>query len=414
MDLTIRVKKFIEKEWDRSSPLLLGYSGGGDSKSLLYALLESPAAGALHLAHVDHGWRGNSQEEASLLAQEAAALNLPFHTIRLDQPLGGNAEEAGRLGRLSFFRSLFEKIPFQALLLAHHADDVAETALKRLFEGAHLQNMGGMKEIASFDQMAIWRPLLRVKKSALMGGGLDDPTNRDPKYLRSRLRMEILPLLSQSFGKEVSENLSLLSERAFELREYLDKKIASIDTLEGPWGKAAYLETIDRIEARHFLLRWGFASRECLESALDHLSESDLCFGPLRVDRGWLFLPTTQGPEFGEEIPLAPGRFTSGDWEIEVEENQHPLPPLRWQELWKGNFVVTLPDGVLTKNSHSSSEEYRVAKVPPFLRGQLPVLGGKTLFQKTPFPRWRVRFFVNVNALSSRSCEKLKVPLETI
>jgi len=376
----------------------MGYSGGPDSKALLYALLQTKAARFLHLAHIDHGWREESAKEAQLLAQEALALDLPFHTIRLQEKPAGNLEEAGREARLSFFRSLFDQIPFQALLLAHHADDAAETALKRVLEGAHLQNVSGMTEVSSLERMTVWRPLLRVKKSALEAvGAFDDPTNRDPKFLRSRLRINILPMLSQSFGKEVSDNLALLSERAAELKEYLDRKVSSIQIEEGPWGKAVYLAQVERIEARHCLLQFGPSSRNIVESILDHLSESNLRFGPFIVDRGWVFLPSSHLPQFGSDVVLAPGRYTSGDWQIEVTPNLGPLPSLTWQDLWKGEFSLAMPQGVLKKGG-GSSEEYRVAKVPPFLRPLLPCCNEKTLFTRPSNPCWQVRFFVNVKS----------------
>ncbi len=292
MNPSIRVKKFIEKEWDRKSPLLLGYSGGPDSKALLYSLLQTEAAKVIHLAHVDHGWREESASEASALAEEAAALNLPFHTTRLEKTASKNIEEEGRLARLSFFRSLFDEIPFQALLLAHHADDLAETALKRLLEGAHLQNLGGMSKISAIMGMTVWRPFLAVQKKEILEQGLlgfDDPTNRDPKFLRSRLRYTILPMLSHAFGKEISSNLALFSERAFELKEYLDRKIASVEVLEGPRGLSAHLGPLERMEARHFLLKWQPVSRAILESVLDNIQGVNLRFGPFLVDRGWVF-----------------------------------------------------------------------------------------------------------------------------
>jgi tRNA(Ile)-lysidine synthase len=410
------VKKFIDKEWDRKSPLLLGYSGGPDSKSLLYALLKTAAASLLHLAHVDHGWREESASEAKLLAEEAKALGLPFHTIRLLEPLNGNLEDAARSARLSFFRSLFDQIPFQALLLAHHADDAAETALKRLLEGAHLQNLGGMAKIGFLQDMAVWRPFLDVRKKEILKANLpafDDATNRDPKFLRSRMRLEILPRLSESFGKEVSENLALFSERAFELREYLDRKIASVEVLEGPWGKAAHLAGVERFEARHFLLKWSGASRNILESVLDNLESVNLQFGPFIVERGWVFLPSEKLPQFGQEVTLRSGRFVSGDWEIEISQEEAPNLHCTWKDLWKGEFSLLLPGGVLKMADNISSEEYRIARVPVFLRPFIPGIPGcneKNLFAKFFQPRWHARFFVGVKSLCSAGWSQREVP----
>lgn len=282
MDLLKRVKDFIGERWNKKSPLLLGYSGGPDSKALLYALLEMGGV-PLHLAHIDHGWRKKSGEERDLLAEEAARLKLPFHSIRLSEKPTRNLEEFGRFARLSFFRSLFGQYSFQALLLAHQADDRAETALKRLLEGAHLAYLGGLSPVANLEGMPVWRPLLTVHKShiheflaARQIQPLLDPTNQDPRFLRTRMRQQSIPQLRASFGKEIAGNLALLSERAFELQKYLDKKIASTweQRRQDLSGVQISLQGLERVEARHVLQKLGASVGLCiprapLESMLD-------------------------------------------------------------------------------------------------------------------------------------------------
>ncbi len=308
-----RVKEFLKNYWDGKSPLLLGYSGGPDSKALLYALFESVGP-HLHVAHIDHGWREESRAEAEQIREEIFDLKLPFYTTRLNISFKKNKEEMAREARLHFFLSLFEKVPFQALVLGHHADDLAETALKRLFEGAPLSHLGGMegssvlyrnnlknrdfgkeapqnfdseqatiagRQGASENQnfevkptkaktdsssccgigsMPVWRPLLKMKKQELLSfleerqlKPFFDSTNSDPTYLRARLRGETIPFLCDSFGKSVRDNLCLLSERSYELNRYLDRKTAGFKVVEGSWGFAICCEGFERLERRHLL-----------------------------------------------------------------------------------------------------------------------------------------------------------------
>lgn len=294
MDLAKTVKKFIDARCDAKCdrPILLAYSGGPDSKALLYGLLE--AGIKPHLAHVDHGWREESRAEAELLQKEAESHNLPFHTIRLTHLPDKNLEDYGREARLQFFRTLFDQIPFQALLLAHHSDDLAETALKRIFEGAHLPFLGGMTPTCELMGMAVWRPLLGVRKKEILHfletktlKGFYDKTNDDPKFLRTRLRQTMLPDLTASFGKEIVPNLALLSERAYELKEYLDRKVESIRKMEGEWGRAFYLKGVERLEARH-LLRPFIRSRTQIETVLD---ATNGVFSPnIYVKNGWVVI----------------------------------------------------------------------------------------------------------------------------
>lgn len=234
---------------------MLGYSGGPDSKALLYALLECGVKP--HLAHVDHGWREESGEEAEQLRGEAAMLGCPFHCIRLEVE---KTEDSARKGRLVYFASIFA--PYQALLLAHQADDLGETVLKRVLEGAHLVNLRGMQPVSEQGGMTIWRPFLSLKRSEILEflkeRSLDpiiDSSNLDPKYLRGRMRTEIFPFLNERFGKQSIENLSLLSERAEELKLYLDKRVESAPIYKGPWGTLIDLRGFEQIEKRHLLLK---------------------------------------------------------------------------------------------------------------------------------------------------------------
>ena len=319
------VADFLKSHWDGHSPLLLGYSGGPDSKALLYALLESGCR-ALHLAHVDHGWRPESAKEALELEQEAKRLGLPFHSVRLNLPSHVNKEAASREARLAFFRSLFEKVPFQALLLAHQAGDVAETALKRMLEGAHLPFLGGMEPVSHIRGMFVWRPLYSTKKSEIFSflqhkrlEPLVDPTNSDPVYLRARTRQEILPFLAQTFGKEVSDNLHLLSCRAAEFRSYLEKKTEHCAPERGPWGLFLSIAGLERLEARYLLQKW--ADQEKIRLPRTHLEAAlDAAFSKIPnrriasriwIDRGLVFFLSSSPPSGGREpLPLLPGSWT--------------------------------------------------------------------------------------------------------
>jgi tRNA(Ile)-lysidine synthase len=277
-----QLNPFLQAHLDAEKPLLLGYSGGPDSKALLYALLEYGVK-HLHLAHIDHGWRPESAQEAEQLREEARLLGCPFHSIRLDRMEGGNQEDKGRKERLFFFSSLCSCVPYQALLLAHQADDLAETALKRILEGAHLPFLGGMEPVSRQGDLVIWRPLLGVRKQEIEDYlkkknlvAIRDATNFDPAYLRARMRLEILPLLSEKFGKNITSNLILLAERASELKHFLDEQIASIPIHRESWGLAADLKGLSRILKRHFLQALAKEEafsfpRSLLESLLDGL-----------------------------------------------------------------------------------------------------------------------------------------------
>jgi hypothetical protein len=92
------------------------------------------------------------------------------------------------------------------------------------------------------------------------------------------MRQEIFPFLNERFGKEVTENLTLLSKRSIELRGYLNRQIAPISVQRGPWGVLIDLNQIEPIEQRHILLNAAkdeslVLSRDVLETLLTWISE---------------------------------------------------------------------------------------------------------------------------------------------
>jgi len=394
-DLTQRVQEFLLRHHDGKSPLLLGYSGGPDSKALLYALLECGVEN-LHLAHVDHGWRESSRQEAEELRRESERLNCPFHSIRLSLPEKGNQEDIARKERIRFFQSLFSHFAFQALLLGHHADDLAETVLKRIFEGAHLPFLSGMEPISTHQSMAVWRPLLNVKKKEIFRfldekrlNPIVDPTNLDPVFLRARMRTEIFPFLNRTFGKEICENLILLSQRGGELKEYLDGKIqpALQKVSQGPWGLLIEMEGLERIEKRHLLQKVAHSEsvtlpRAILETLLNGLEDLvpnrrfKMGSKEIMIDRGILFFLADRFPAPLEWVDweLKMGNFQAGDWQIEVSRSEEPIPAPHWKDVWKGSFAISLPKGTYSLLPISDIEPLRKNRVPSFFRKQMPAL----------------------------------------
>ncbi len=229
------VFQFFQNHYDFKSPLLLGLSGGPDSLALFHLLLKyrKQHPFELGIAHVDHGWRQESSEEARLLQNIVEKEGLPFHLkTLLPEDLQGNLEAASRDARILFFADLCQKYHYQAVLLAHHADDQAETVLKRVLEGASLPYLCGLRETATVHNVLFWRPLLKINKNEILQWlerhqlkGFDDRTNRDPRFLRGKFRTRILPALSKEFGKQVEKNLERLGAEALEWHHYLNSKV---------------------------------------------------------------------------------------------------------------------------------------------------------------------------------------------
>ncbi len=414
-DLILKtVCAFLKVHYNPKQPVLLAFSGGSDSLALLHLLQAYGKSHALSLAlvHVDHGWREESRQEAEHIAAMAASMGLPLHQKRL-QPstLKGNLEAACREERLHFFRELCTLHNYQAVLLAHHADDQAETVLKRALEGASLANLGGLLPETALYGMKLWRPLLAIPKKKLSAWlaqqqlvGFHDSTNEDPRYLRARMRTTIIPQLSQDFGKEVNGNLCLLGQDAVELRAYLDQRVAPYLNRLARNHLGSFLDLSQQrpqaaFEVKHLIRCFAEAndftlSRTCLDTAatlfLQGAANKRVEVGSryLFIDRFCLFAPQAQEvvlPPAG--VTLQAGQtFNYGPWSIHTSTVEWDSSFLKtdWSALWCRGGEVVLPAGNYELVSPTESACYprnsplkkwwSTHKVPAFMRFLVPVV----------------------------------------
>lgn len=192
------------------SNLALAVSGGADSICLLFVFnrwrLRSGWPGRCEVLTVDHGLRPESAVEAQSVRDLCGRYGIPCTLLRWleDKPKTG-IQDAARTARYQLFKDHVRKSGAEALLLAHHQDDQAETFLDRLTRGSGVTGLSGMApdERKGPFGLRLLRPFLEVPKSRLVATlqieGLtwhEDPSNLDPKYKRSRLR-RILELLSE-------------------------------------------------------------------------------------------------------------------------------------------------------------------------------------------------------------------------
>ncbi len=185
-----------------SGPLAVGYSGGMDSSVLLHVLAHLPEARArgLRALHVDHGLHPDSADWATHCAGVVARLDVPFDTVAVAIPRGGDLENAARKARYAAFAERLR--PGEILALAHHAGDQTETVLLKLLRGAGPEGLGGMRTLRQLGKGYLWRPLLEVDRAVLAGyaqqhalAWIEDPSNADTRRDRNFLRHEILPRL---------------------------------------------------------------------------------------------------------------------------------------------------------------------------------------------------------------------------
>lgn len=177
---------------------MLAVSGGVDSVALLHFLQNQPG---LHLvvAHFDHGIRPDSKSDRVFVQELAKHYGLPF--VYDTATLGPHASEAvARKKRYAFLQHVQQASHAQALITAHHQDDVIETAILNIMRGTGPR---GLHALASTDD--VQRPLLHVSKADIIAyaqsHGLswrEDSTNANDAYTRNYVRQHIVPHFSKA------------------------------------------------------------------------------------------------------------------------------------------------------------------------------------------------------------------------
>ena len=213
------------------SNLILCVSGGSDSIALLHLChqLSRLFRWQLHILHFHHGLREESDEEARFVRNLSQRLNLEFHlrTTRDFQSETSGLQEKARNWRRTEALKLREEIRADSILTAHHAEDQLETWLLKWLRGAHLSGLQGM----SRSDPPFIRPLLDFRKNMLSDflkeNGFEwreDASNQDSKYMRNRVRNELLPLLRTLSREGIESRIRDLDSQSRLLQKELESQ----------------------------------------------------------------------------------------------------------------------------------------------------------------------------------------------
>jgi tRNA(Ile)-lysidine synthase len=149
---------------------------------------------------VDHGLRAEAAIELDGAERLAASLGVPFRRTRVSVRPGGNLQARAREARRAALEAARTSDGAAVIATAHHADDRAETVLIRLLHGA---GPGALAVLPARDGILV-RPFVRARKTDVVEHlarhhvpHANDPSNRDPRFLRVRVRLELIPLLEE-------------------------------------------------------------------------------------------------------------------------------------------------------------------------------------------------------------------------
>jgi tRNA(Ile)-lysidine synthase len=326
-----QVSEFIQRHQllNRGDRVVIGISGGPDSLCLLDTLhhLGYP----LICAHLDHGLRPESAEEATYVKGIAQSYKLPFEIERQDVALkagsGVSLEEAARLARYDFLVRVARKNDVHVIATGHTADDQVETVLMHFLRGTGPSGLRGMLPDTPLDSwvgipdsrgIRLIRPLLSLNRDQTedhcQALGLEpviDSSNMDQTYFRNRIRHELLPLL-ETYNPGIRQILLRLARIMTAEVDLIAEMVASAwESVFETLGQSALLLRVEAMERKPLALQ-----RALLQSAIKKLQPSarDVSFDT--IERGIQFVSDPIRPasrpiiadlmlkDLGEEILL--------------------------------------------------------------------------------------------------------------
>jgi tRNA(Ile)-lysidine synthase len=196
--------------------VLVAVSGGGDSVALLHVLARlRPKLGIELFSHgVDHGLRPAASGELDLAERLAGELGVPFSRSRLELQDGGNLQARAREARYAALDRVAEQLGAEWVATAHHANDRAETIMMRILRGTSPRGLAVLPAASERRLRPFIRAPLRSISQHLERHLLphaSDPSNRDPRFLRTRIRHELIPLLEE-LTPGATAHLNLLAD----------------------------------------------------------------------------------------------------------------------------------------------------------------------------------------------------------
>lgn len=441
----------------------LACSGGRDSLALAALCVQLYHQGKLpflpQLLHVDHRLQADSHHWSMHVAQWAQKQQLPCHVLQAQ--VNGHDEQAARQARYDVIRAHMNQD--DVLLLAHHADDQAETVLMRLIQGAGVNGLSGIQpwrvQTQGAHRIVLWRPWLTVQRADISAYAtrlqlpyIDDPTNETGDNVRSGLRRDIMPILAE-YNPNVIDNIArsaqLLSDAEATVRAQAiqDLEQTAIGSLQ--LSSAQRVLDIDKLAAlplhrqRQLLHHWLGQDEPLppakqliddviqLSQRCDHDHQTELFWQgrkqsyTIRRYRQqlyrlssdwlkWLKMPLTEQVELNCNLKLVPDIAATKSTIVSLRMSQDFM----WQLHVTPNVLAQLSD----HNSNSENGETatkQVLKIAPLNRQQRIQTrqasrpqSGKKLYQALGIPLWLRESLVVVSVVLENEARNEKIASE--
>jgi tRNA(Ile)-lysidine synthase len=249
-------ERFLAATAGIESPVVVGCSGGADSLALVALAVDAGLAPVA--VHVDHGLRPGSDDEPARVSAVVGALGAGFDARRVCVEPGANLEARARAARYAALEGARAEHGASTVLVAHTADDQAETVLLNVLRGSARSGLAGMP--VRRDRVA--RPLLTFRRAetAAICNVLDlepfhDPMNEDDAFQRVAVRRRVLPMLEDVAGRDLVPVLARQAELLRDESDFLD------ELAQGAWPgtgerSARALAALPAVLARRAVRQW--------------------------------------------------------------------------------------------------------------------------------------------------------------
>ncbi len=266
-----------QKSIENNPHIAVGVSGGPDSMALFYLLnlWVKSKKGKLYALIFNHAIRDNSEEEAVLVKK----MLLDFHAkivvinVKKNSKVKKNMAQA-RINRFEGLIKFCKKNNILNLFLGHHFDDNLETYLIRKINGSNLQGLESMKDINFFNDLIIFRPLIKTNKKSILNFNkknkidfIKDPSNLDINYTRVKVRNF---LLNKEYQKLVKEDFLNIKKQIPSYKKMIfELLIKSLYEVKKKSVKVIYNQLIkndDLIIEKHISIILNFLSNKKIQT----------------------------------------------------------------------------------------------------------------------------------------------------
>jgi tRNA(Ile)-lysidine synthase len=257
-----------------SDTILVAVSGGPDSVCLLHLLKACWPVHLLHVAHLNHAFRPEADGEADFVFEFCKSSGIAC--TRSKQPVSEickanrlSKQEGARMVRYRFLEEVAHAQGIRWIAMGHTADDQSETVLINLLRGAGTDGLSGIPKQREEQGYTIIRPMLSMTRDAVLSElksahlpFMEDASNQDRRFLRNRIRHELIPLL-QTYNPRIQATLvrqaNLLSTESDFLEQQLDALLhrltSGLTKNEIHWDRTAFIILHPAMQQR--LVRYG-------------------------------------------------------------------------------------------------------------------------------------------------------------